>query len=249
MTTHHETTNVLRARNLSVSYAGNTAVHLDELNINKGEIVGVIGANGAGKSTLANALAGWSRGDPRAKGEIHLHGTAIHTWQTHQRIREGLLLVPEGKLIFNQMTVEENLTTSFQPQEAPDRKIYSREEVYRLFPRLEERQHHLGSQLSGGERQMLGIGRALMLGPRLLILDEPSIGLAPQLVSLVLKTLQTLAQNGLSILLVEQNVHAAIEVVHRLVLLERGRCVLEGETASIKDDPRIAQAYLGAQVA
>lgn len=249
MITNPDSPVVIRARGLTVSYAGNTAVQINKLSIRKGEIVGVIGANGAGKSTLANALAGWSRGEPKATGEIFLHDAAIHTWPTHQRIREGLLLVPEGKLIFNQMTVHENLTTTFTPESAPDRKVYSREDVYRLFPRLQERQQHLGSQLSGGERQMLGIGRALMMGPRLLVLDEPSIGLAPQLVSLVLKTLQTLAQDGLSILLVEQNVHAAINVVDRLILLERGRCVLEGATADVKDDPRIAEAYLGAHVA
>lgn len=246
---HQASSPVLRASNLHVSYAGNTAVQLNELSIGKGEIVGVIGANGAGKSTLANALSGWSRGDPRTRGEVFLNGTPVHGWPTHQRVRAGLLLVPEGKLIFNQMSVQENLATPFEPEVAPDRKVYSREEIYHLFPRLHERQRHLGSQLSGGERQMLGIGRALMMGPRLLILDEPSIGLAPQLVALVLKTLQTLAREGLSILLVEQNVHAAMEIVDRLVLLERGQCVLEGVAASIKNDPRIAEAYLGAHVA
>ena len=117
--------------------------------------------------------------------------------------------------------------------------------VFELFPRLRERRSHLGSQLSGGERQMLGIGRALLLGPRALMLDEPSIGLAPRLVSTVLRTMRTLASDGLTILLVEQNVRAAIEVVDRLVLLERGRIVVEGSAEAMRDDPRIAQAYLG----
>jgi|SRR5690606_7214080 len=249
MTTHADDSVVLEARGLEVSYAGNTALKLDSLAIRKGEIVGVIGANGAGKSTLANALAGWSRGNPKAVGEVYLNGSPMHTRPTHQRVRDGLLLVPEGKLIFNQMTVHENLITSFELEASADRKVYTREDIYRLFPRLEERKDHFGSQLSGGERQMLGIGRALMLAPRLLVLDEPSIGLAPQMVALVLKTLQTLARDGLAILLVEQNVHAAIEIVDRLVLLERGRCVLEGCTAEVKNDPRIAEAYLGAHVA
>ena len=140
----------------------------------------------------------------------------------------------------------ENLSTAFVPPTGPGRHVYSREEIYDLFPRLKERRQHLGSQLSGGERQMLGIGRALMMGPQLLLLDEPSIGLAPMLVSQVLKTMRMLAGRGLSILLVEQNVRAAIEVVDRLVLLERGRVVLEGPAAQMGNDPRIAQAYLGA---
>jgi branched-chain amino acid transport system ATP-binding protein len=129
---------------------------------------------------------------------------------------------------------------------SPGRRVYSREEIYDLFPRLGERRQHLGSQLSGGERQMLGIGRALMMGPRVLLLDEPSIGLAPKLVSQVLDTMRTLAASGLAILLVEQNVRAAMAVVDRLVLLERGRVVLQGPAAQVGDDPRIAQAYLGA---
>jgi branched-chain amino acid transport system ATP-binding protein len=242
----NERTGVLAARTLRVAYAGNRAVDIDALEVGRGEIVGVVGANGAGKSTLVNALAGWSRGTPRATGEVVLDGRRIDAWPTHDRVRAGLLLVPEGRLVFGQMSVEENLSTAFVPHAAPDRHVYTRDEVYALFPRLKERAGHLGTQLSGGERQMLGIGRALMMGPRVLLLDEPSIGLAPQLVAHVLKTLRTLAQNGLSILLVEQNVRAAMEVVDRLVLLERGRVVLEGPAADIGDDPRIAQAYLGA---
>lgn len=240
---------VLQVRGLQVAYAGNRAVAVDALDVAAGEIVGVIGANGAGKSTLVNALAGWSRGDPRVAGQITLGGQRIESWPTHERIRAGLLLVPEGRLVFSRMTVEDNLSTAFVPVSAPGRRVYAREEIYELFPRLKERHAHLGAQLSGGERQMLGIGRALMMGPKLLLLDEPSIGLAPMLVSQVLQTMRTLARSGLSILLVEQNVRAAMEVVDRLVLLERGRVVLEGPAAQLGDDPRIAQAYLGAHAA
>ncbi|MGQ2993343.1 MULTISPECIES: ABC transporter ATP-binding protein [unclassified Variovorax] len=240
---------VLEVRGLAVSYAGNRAVALDALRVGRGEILGVIGANGAGKSTLVNALAGWSRGDPRVAGEVVLNGERIDAWPTHDRVRAGLLLVPEGRLVFSRMSVEENLSTAFAPLAAPGRKVYTRDEIYGLFPRLHERRGHLGAQLSGGERQMLGIGRALMMGPRLLLLDEPSIGLAPMLVSQVLQTMRTLARSGLSILLVEQNVRAAMEVVDRLVLLERGRVVLEGPAAEFGNDPRIAQAYLGAHAA
>lgn len=237
---------LLQAQGLQVAYAGNRALDLAALQVGRGEVVGVVGANGAGKSTLVNALAGWSRGDPRVSGTVSLDGTRIDTWAPHDRIRAGLALVPEGRLVFGRMSVEENLTTAFAPAEGPGRHVYSRDEIYALFPRLLERRGHLGSQLSGGERQMLGIGRALMMGPQLLLLDEPSIGLAPKLVSQVLSTLRTLAGKGLSILLVEQNVRAAIEVVDRLVLLERGRVVLEGPAAQMGNDPRIAQAYLGA---
>jgi len=237
---------VLHARGLQATYAGNRAVEVESLAVAPGEIVGVVGANGAGKSTLVNALAGWSRGAPSVSGEVSLDGRRVDAWPTHQRVRAGLLLVPEGRLAFARMSVEENLTAAFAPQSGRGRRIYTRDEIYALFPRLHERRGHLGSQLSGGERQMLGIGRALMMGPRVLMLDEPSIGLAPMLVAQVLETMRTLAQAGLSILLVEQNVRAALEVVDRLVLLERGRVVLDGPAGQVGADPRIAQAYLGA---
>ena len=238
---------VLAADGLTVAYGGNTALRLQGLQVREGEVVGVVGANGAGKSTLVNALAGWSRGSPRVTGNVALDGRDIGRLPPHDRARAGLLLVPEGKLVFAQMTVDENLSPPVDATtgDGPGRRRYTRDEVFALFPRLAERRTHLGSQLSGGERQMLGIGRALMLGPRALMLDEPSIGLAPRLVSTVLETLRTLASTGLSILLVEQNVRAAIEVVDRLVLLERGQVVAEGGAAEMRDDERIARAYLG----
>lgn len=240
---------VLQARDLTVAYGGNTALSVDRIEVHQGEVLGVVGANGAGKSTLVNALAGWSRGTPRVGGQVLLDDRDLSGLAAHDRVRAGLLLVPEGKLVFGQMTVDDNLTTLADPpvagQDAPGRRRYDREAVFELFPRLRERRQHLGAQLSGGERQMLGIGRALMLGPRALMLDEPSIGLAPRLVSTVLQTMRTLAADGLSILLVEQNVRAAIDVVDRLVLLERGRIVAQGPAAEMRDDPRIARAYLG----
>ena len=173
----------------------------------------------------------------------------MDAWPTHQRVRAGLVLVPEGRVAFGRMTVEDNLSAAFAAAPAPGRRVYSRDEIYELFPRLAERREHLGQQLSGGERQMLGIGRALMMGPSVLLLDEPSIGLAPKMVSQVLETLRALARTGLAILLVEQNVRAAIEVVDRLLLLERGRKILEGPAREVGDDPRIAEAYLGATAA
>jgi branched-chain amino acid transport system ATP-binding protein len=237
---------VLQAKGLTVAYAGNTALSIDQIDVRRGEVLGVVGANGAGKSTLVNALAGWSRGAPRVSGQVMLDGVDLSTMPAHDRARAGLLLVPEGKLVFGEMTVDENLSSLVGMSQDADRRFYDREAVFELFPRLNERRNHLGSQLSGGERQMLGIGRALMLGPRALMLDEPSIGLAPRLVSTVLQTMRTLASTGLAVLLVEQNVRAAIDVVDRLVLLERGRVVAQGPSDAMRNDPRIAQAYLGA---
>ncbi len=237
---------VLSARRLEVAYAGNRVLQLDQLDLQAGEIVGVIGANGAGKSTLVNALLGWSRGQPAVSGEVSLSGRPIGRLPTHERVRAGLLLVPESRLVFSRMTVEENLAPAITPAGDSSRRYYRRDDIYDLFPRLRERRHHLGGQLSGGERQMLGIGRSLMMGPRALLLDEPSIGLAPMLVTQVLQSLRSLASAGLAILLVEQNVRAALQVVDRLLLLERGRLVLQGPAAEVGADPRIAQAYLGA---
>jgi branched-chain amino acid transport system ATP-binding protein len=235
---------VLETEGLSVAYGGNLALDLPCLALRPGELVGVVGANGAGKSTLVNALLGWSRGAPRVAGHIRLMGEEIGTLPTHARVRRGLLLVPEGGPVFARLTVRENLLAA-EPPEDPARRGHSLEEVFALFPRLAERLDHLGSALSGGERQMLAIARALRLGPRALLLDEPSIGLAPRLVLGVLQTVRRLVDGGLPVLLVEQNVRAAIEVVDRLVLLERGRVVAEGPAAEMRDDPRIAAAYLG----
>lgn len=236
---------VLEVAGLRAAYGGNVALDLEQLSLRPGEVLGVVGANGAGKSTLVNSIAGWSRGTPRVRGSVRLQGRELSSMAPHLRAQAGLLLVPEGKLVFGEMTVDENLTRPTRVEPAPGRHLYDRDEVFELFPRLRERRGHLGSQLSGGERQMLGIGRALMLGPRVLMLDEPSIGLAPRLVSTVLATMRTLASSGLAILLVEQNVRAAIEVVDRVMLLERGRKVAEGPAAEMRDDPRIAEAYLG----
>ena len=233
---------VLDVADLKVAYGGNLALDIPALSLGQGELVGVVGANGAGKSTLVNALLGWSRGNPRVSGRVRLDGADISDLPTHRRVQAGLMLVPEGKLVFGQLTVEENLQTAV----SSGRASYSVDDIYNLFPRLAERKTHLGAQLSGGERQMLGIARALRLGPRALLLDEPSIGLAPRLVSMVLQTVRQLVDSGLSVLLVEQNVRAAIEVVDRVILLERGHILAEGTAAAMRDDPRIAEAYLGA---
>jgi len=235
---------VLQVEDLRVAYGGNLALDIPSLALGQGELVGVVGANGAGKSTLVNALLGWSRGNPRVSGRVRLDGADISHLPTHRRVQAGLMLVPEGKLVFGQLTVEENLQTATNA-EGRARASYSVDDIYGLFPRLAERKSHLGAQLSGGERQMLGIARALRLGPRALLLDEPSIGLAPRLVSMVLQRVRRLVDSGLSVLLVEQNVRAAIEVVDRVILLERGQILAQGPAGAMRDDPRIAEAYLG----
>lgn len=239
---------VLEARDLRVAYGGNVALDIPRLAVAPGELVGVVGANGAGKSTLVNALLGWSRGAPAVSGSVRLDGEEIGARPPHARVARGLALVPEGGAVFLRLSVADNLAAANVPP-GSGRRGYDEEEVYALFPRLRERLHHAGSALSGGERQMLAIARALRLGPRVLLLDEPSIGLAPRLVSEVLRTVRGLVGPNLSVLLVEQNVRAAIEVVDRLVLLERGRILAEGPAATMRDDPRILSAYLGEAVA
>jgi len=238
---------VLRVSGLQVNYGGNTALSIESFHVGKGELVGVVGANGAGKSTLVNGVLGWSRGPAQARGDIFLDGENLSKLPTHERVRKGLLLIPESKLVFGNLTVQDNLQAASRGGVATDRRRYSVEEVYGLFPSLDKRKNSLGAQLSGGERQMLGIARALCLGPRVLLLDEPSIGLAPLLISKMLHTIRSLVDEGLSVLLVEQNVRAALQVVDRLVLLERGSIVADGPVDQMRGDPRIIDAYLGKQ--
>lgn len=238
---------VLSIENLEVRYGGNRALTVESLSVDAGELVGVVGANGAGKTTLVNAALGWSRGAPKVAGAVRLGGSDVTRLPTHKRVARGLLLIPETKAVFASMSVEENLLQVAEVHAAEGRRVYSLDDVFALFPNLKERRNHLGSQLSGGERQMLGIARALRLAPRALLLDEPSIGLAPRLVATVLATLRDLADGGLAVLLVEQNVRAALAEVDRMILLERGRVVLAGPAEAMRDNPRIAEAYLGAQ--
>lgn len=236
---------ILEAQGLTVRYAGNVALSGIDISVPAGTMVGLVGANGAGKSTLVNALAGWSRGRTSVSGAVRLAGSDISSAAAHTRVAQGLTLVPEGKNIFMELTVDENLLLIRPPADTTDRFTFSIPEVFEFFPRLAERRSHKGAALSGGERQMLAVGRALLAGPRVLMLDEPSAGLAPRLISDLLSRIRLLVDRGLPVLLVEQNVKAALKVVDQLYLLERGRIVGQGSAEVMAADPRIVEAYLG----
>lgn len=235
----------LEASGLSVRYGGNLAVDGVDVVVPAGKMVGMVGANGAGKSTLINALAGWSRGTPVVRGTVRLAGQPMEALPPYRRAERGLVLVPEGKGIFADLTVTENLALVRPPTDTSGRHVFTMEDIYGLFPRLAERRGHKGGMLSGGERQMVAVSRALRAAPKVLLLDEPSAGLAPRLVYELLATMRKLVDRGLSLLLVEQNVRATLELVDELYLLERGKVVARGPAAAMKDDPRILEAYLG----
>ncbi|MDQ8727439.1 ABC transporter ATP-binding protein [Bradyrhizobium sp. LHD-71] len=238
-------TAALACSHLTVSYDGNVALNGVSLSVGSGQMIGLVGANGAGKSTLVNAVAGWSRGRPAVSGSVTLDGADISALAAHARAQHGLLLVPEGKNIFAELTVDENLGLVRAPRDVAGRHVFSIADVFNLFPRLTERRTYKGGSLSGGERQMLAVGRALLAAPRVLILDEPSAGLAPRLILDLLERIRSLVDRGLPVLLVEQNVKAALKVVDHLYLLERGRIIAGGPTTVMKSDARIVEAYLG----
>lgn len=236
---------ILDVNSLTVDYGGNRAVNVDQLSLEQGSLSCIAGANGAGKSTFVNALLGWSRGRPRVAGSVKLNGTEVSAWSPTRRAREGMMLVPEGLGVYSTLTVNENLRGVIPPPSSSGRRGFTEEEIFDLFPRLAERRSHLGSSLSGGERGMLAVARALRAGPTVLLLDEPSIGLAPRLVSILLQAVRVLVDKGLTVLLVEQNVHAALEVSDRLYLLERGRVIASGTADEMRTDERLIEAYLG----
>jgi branched-chain amino acid transport system ATP-binding protein len=235
----------LEVRDLRVAYGASHVVAVDRLVVEPGTVAAVVGANGAGKSTLVNAIANWSRAEPRIEGAILMDGENIAGLPAHQHVRRGLQLVPEGRGVFLGLTVEENLRDGAPPAAGPGRRTYPMQDVYELFPRLHERRMTQGGSLSGGERQMLAVGRALRRAPKVLLLDEPSIGLAPRMVSLLLQTVRKLVDAGLTVLLVEQNVRAAMEVTDVVHLLERGKVIASGAVDTMRDDPRIIETYLG----
>ena len=237
---------ILEVEALSVAYGGIGAVHDASLGIAAGEIVTVIGPNGAGKTTLLHAIMGVHSG----RGAVRFAGRELGVTTIEDRVRAGMCLVPEKRELFGTLSVEDNLRLGafrFRGQgSAPARRAL--DDVYDLFPRLRERRAQHAGTLSGGERQMLAMGRALMGRPELLMLDEPSLGLAPLIVREVFTIIAGLRSRGCAILLVEQNARAALRVSDRGYVLETGRVVIEGPSAALATDPRVMATYLGGAV-
>ena len=234
--------NLLDTNALQVAYGGVIALRDMSLSVKQGERVCLIGANGAGKSTVLKALAGIQ---PVASGSIHYDGDTITRMPAHARVRKGIALVPEGRGVFVRLSVYENLQLgAYARADAP---IVARdlEYVLDLFPRLAERRHQLAGTLSGGEQQMLAIGRALMSRPRLLLLDEPSMGLAPIMVQKIFEIIRRIAADGVTLLLVEQNARLALETCNRGYVMESGRVVLADSAAVLLGNPQVQDAYLG----
>ena len=237
---------LLAVRGLEVRYGGIRAVRGVDLAVSRGEVVCLLGSNGAGKTTTLRAIAGLTKA---VAGEVTLEGEPIHGLPAHRRVERGLTLVPEGRGVFPRLTVEENLLMGAYATEGGPRTRQDLERAYGLFPRLAERRTQRAGTLSGGEQQMLVIARALMARPRLLMLDEPSLGLAPQLVARIFATLRAIAAEGMTLLLVEQNARLALEIADRGHVLEGGRITLSDSAGALVADPRVRAAYLGAPTA
>ena len=212
------------------------------LTVHAGEIVALLGPNGAGKTTLIRCITGLLR--PRA-GRVRFEGEPLGDVPAHAIVERGIAVVPEGRRLFGAMTVEENLELGAFVPRARSRRAAGLERIYAIFPVLHGRRRQIVRALSGGQQQMVAIGRALMANPRLLILDEPSLGLAPRIVESIFEVLREINAGGVSILLVEQNVQAALTLSRRAYILEAGRVAGEGRSAVLLDDPRVRRAYLG----
>lgn len=236
---------LLKIENLHTYYGHVHALKGVNLEVEEGEVVTLIGANGAGKTTTLRTISGLIR--PR-EGRVEFSGQAINDVPAHRIVEEGISHAPEGRQVFTTLTVMENLNMGAYTL-GGDREAIAENcrRVFNLFPRLEERKNQLGGTLSGGEQQMLSIGRALMARPRLLLLDEPSLGLAPLLVKAIFDTVREINARGVTILLVEQNARAALKIARRGYVLETGKVVLSGPAQDLLQDERVRKAYLGEQ--
>ena len=233
---------MLRACNLRVCYGRVPAVHDVSLSLEEGQILAVVGANGAGKSTVLRAVAGLNRIDA---GSVELDGRRIDALLAHQRVPMGISLVPEGRHLFPRHSVQRNLELGAFTRRDRREVAESLERVLEIFPFLKERRHQLAGTLSGGEQQMVAIARGLMSRPRVLLLDEPSWGIAPMLVARIFETIAAINRSGVAILLVEQNVKRALSVAHRAVVIQTGRVVAEGSAEELLRSDLVRQAYLG----
>lgn len=233
---------LLELRGVEAGYGVFRVLHGVSLRVDEGEIVALVGPNGAGKTTTLRTIVGLAT---LFRGEVIFGGERIDRLSTHERVRKGIALVPEGRGIFAPLTVLENLYLGAYHEEARRKLSDSLEFVFALFPRLRERRNQVAGTLSGGESQMLAIGRALMSRPRVLLLDEPSLGLAPKVVMELFEVFRRLNEEwGMTILLVEQHVKRSLEISHRAYVMESGRIVLEGESSKLMSDERLRKAYL-----
>lgn len=233
---------MLKVNNLNTFYGHIHALKGISMEIKKGEIVSLIGSNGAGKSTTLSTIAGLVRSQ---SGSITFMGEDITNKPPHDVVKLGISLSPEGREVFPALTVHENLRLGAYTKKDKARMSESFSRVYDLFPRLKERIKQTAGTLSGGEQQMLAIGRALMCEPQLLMLDEPSLGLAPNLVLMIFELIESINKQGTTILLIEQNANMALSISHRAYVLETGNISMEGDAKSLANDPRVKKAYLG----
>jgi len=234
---------MLEIRDLHVRYGSFDALSGVSLDVRRGEIVVLLGANGAGKSTLFRTISGLHTAD---EGTIRLDGEDITSWPPHRLVANGIAQSPEGKHLFPDASVTKNLRLgAYVQRKTPDVVRTTMEEVFQLFPVLRDKEHDAAGTLSGGQQQMLAIGRALMARPRLLLLDEPSLGLAPLVVEEVFHSILRINEGGTSVLLAEQNAHAALKVAHRGYVMEEGRVVLEGDKDDLMGNEEVRRAYIG----
>ncbi|MFM0716443.1 ABC transporter ATP-binding protein [Paraburkholderia strydomiana] len=238
---------ILDVDGLSVRYGKVEALHGAAIKVRAGQIVSVIGPNGAGKSTLLNAIMGALPTTGHAKGAVVYQGEDVSAVPVEKRVARGMCLVPEKRELFASMTVEDNLVLgAYRRKRAGERNFLDQlEPVFKLFPRLKERRKQAAGTLSGGERQMLAVGRALMGKPDLLMLDEPSLGLAPLIVKEIFHIISALRQTGVATLLIEQNARAALQISDYGYVLETGELALEGPAADLAQNPRVIETYLG----
>ena len=233
---------LLRIEGLKISYGGINAVKAIDLEVNDGEMVALIGANGAGKTTTLKAICGIV---PAREGHVHYRGQDVTGMPSYALVERGLALVPEGRGVFGRLTVEENLDMGAYTRRNRAEIKSDLARVYELFPRLKERRRQTAGTMSGGEQQMLAIGRALMSSPRLLLLDEPSMGLAPMMVQRIFDTIRKVAAEGVTVLLVEQNAKLALESSSRGYVMESGVITLNDTAPALLGNPLVRQAYLG----
>lgn len=232
---------LLETRDLSAGYGALRIIRNIGIQVKEGSFTVIVGPNGAGKTTLMSALAGVL---PVAQGEIRLGDTVLNSMSVSRRVKSGLVLVPEGRHLFGQMTVQENLELGGYLMSAAQRS-QTMDEVYTLFPRLAERRSQAAGSMSGGEQQMVAVGRALMGRPRCILLDEPALGLAPRMVSTLFRILQQVSRAGTGVLLVEQNVRQALSICDHAYILEQGAVVAEGSGTELLHGERIRKSYLG----